>query len=64
MRMLCTQCGHIFDYKDAKIAKRSIYNITTVEEKHCPKCDSYMIEDMQHWRYYDKFLKFAYSGIN
>lgn len=63
MRMLCTRCGNIFDYKDAKEVERPLYN-TTTKEKHCPKCDSYAIEDMQHWKYYDKFLKFSYSGIN
>ena len=61
--MLCTRCGHIFDYKDAKEVDRIFYN-TTRKEKHCPQCDSYMIEDMQHWKYYDKFLKFSYNGIN
>ena len=63
MKMLCTNCGYIFDYKDAKIVDRPFYN-TVRTEKHCPKCDSYAIEDMYHWKYLDKFLKFSYSGIN
>ena len=61
--MLCTNCGNIFDYKDAKIVERMLY-ITTIKEKRCPKCNSQAIEDMYHWRYLDKFLKFSYSGIN
>jgi hypothetical protein len=63
MRMLCTQCGNIFDYKDAKVVEKKLYNVTRIE-KHCPNCDSYAIEDMYHWRYLDKFLKFSYTGIN
>jgi len=63
MRMLCTNCGHIFDYKDAKIVERQLYNVTR-KEKRCPECNSYAIEDMFHWKYLDKFLKFSYSGIN
>lgn len=63
MRMLCTNCGNIFDYKDAKVVERPLYN-TVITEKRCPKCSSQAIEDMYHWKYLDKFLKFSYSGIN
>ena len=60
--MLCTQCGTIFDYKDAKVVERKLYNVT-VPEKVCPNCGSHGIEDIYHWRYLDKFLKFSYTGI-
>lgn len=63
MRMLCTQCGKIFDYKDAKVVERKLYNVTTIQEKRCPGCNSHAIEDMYHWRYLDKFLKFSYTGV-
>ena len=62
MRMLCTKCGKIFNYKDAKIVERKLYN-TTVKEKRCPECGDRGIEDMYHWRYLDKFLKFSYAGV-
>lgn len=62
MRMLCTNCGKIFDYKDAKVIERKLYNIT-IPKKVCPDCKSQAIEDMYHWRYLDKFLKFSYTGV-
>ena len=63
MRTLCTNCGKFFDYSDAKIVKRKLYN-TVISEKRCPYCGSQGIEPLSQWRYLDKFLKFAYSGIN
>ena len=62
MRMLCTKCGKIFDYKDAKVVEQKLYNIT-VPKKCCPDCGSQGIEDMFHSRYLDKFLKFSYTGV-
>ena len=61
MRTLCTNCGQIFDYKDAKTVERKLYNIM-ITEKCCPTCGSQEIEDMFHWKYLDKFLKFSDKG--
>ena len=62
MRTLCTRCGKIFDYKDAKVVEHKLYNIT-IPKKVCPECGSHELEDMYHWRYLDKFLKFSYTGV-
>jgi len=61
--MLCTNCGKIFDYSEAKETERKLYDIVTVKEKRCPECNSQGIEDMYHWKYLDKFLKFSYTGV-
>ena len=51
----CANCREIFDFNNARIVERLLYNIP-IKEKVCPNCGSKGFTKIKDIKWFDKYL--------